>query len=354
MLWVAKQILREGPRRISGVGRDVRAVRLFETTGSGGSGDARSRPVIRSVYANANADAAAEKSHTSAPRSAAMFSPKRQRSPARNPTASSSAVSSAAPSRRASPTPSAHKPNTGQEEPHVYVLTLALSPSIAVPLDQMRDEYFPRHLNRTPAHITLFHALPHSQLAAIDADLNRLTGRTRPYHISTGTPFRLRRGVAVLLGTGEETSQTLRAELRARWASWLSAQDGRSRGWQPHWTVMNKVEEEKKVVSAYNTLRRILFEETHYGKALGFDLWRYDSGDWELEKEYRFLGYASGANTPGAGSGANTPVLAKSRRGSLMGEEKGLKKSSSWVRMNDVWQTVTLGKKSPRPPEAEQ
>ncbi|KAL5405208.1 hypothetical protein PMIN03_008588 [Paraphaeosphaeria minitans] len=292
-----------------------------------------------------------------------MFSPKRHRS--REPGASNtntnsnsntnSALSSAAPSRRTSPqrAMAAHAPNTGMDEQQVYVLTLALSPSIAVPLDQMRDEYFPRHLNRTPAHITLFHALPHSQLDAIDADLTRLTGRTRPYHISTGTPFRLRRGVAVLLGTGEECSQALREELRSRWAAFLSQQDSRSRGWQPHWTVQNKVEEEKKVISAHNTLRRILCEETHYGKALGFDLWLYkDGGHWELSREYRFLGYGSGANTPG-GSGTGTP-LGKSRRNSLLDGERGLKKSNSWARMSDVWNTVTLAKpKSPKPPEAE-
>lgn len=280
-----------------------------------------------------------------------MFSPKRHRSPERN----NSAFSGAAPLRRSSsPQRAAHVPNTGGEEQQVYVLTLALSPSIAVPLDQMRDEYFPRHLNRTPAHITLFHALPHSQLDAIDADLTRLTGRTRPYHISTGTPSRLRRGVAVLLGTGEEASQALREELRGKWSSFLSAQDNRSRRWQPHWTVQNKVEDDKKVVSAYNTLRRILFEETHQGKALGFDLWKYNGGDWELAREYRFLGHGSGTNTPGGGgSGTGTP-LGKSRRNSLISGEQGLKKSTSWARMSDMWQTVTLGKpKSPKPPEAE-
>lgn len=311
-----------------------------------------------------------------------MFSPKRHRSP--EPGAGSASVhthnhthsgasihtttnthsgaSSAAASRPSSPN-RAHAPNTGFDEQQVYVLTLALSPSIAVPLDQLRDEYFPRHLNRTPAHITLFHALPHSQLAAIDADLARLTGGTRPYHISTGTPFRLRRGVAVLLGTGEETSQALREELRGKWAGFLSQQDGRNKGWQPHWTVQNKVDEEKKVVSSYNTIRRILYEETFLGKALGFDLWVYkDGGAWELSKEYRFLGYGSGANTPGggrdsrSGSGSGTPVLGKSRRNSLMNGERegGLKKSASWARLGDVWNTVTLAKpKSPRPPEAE-
>ncbi|KAL1591702.1 mannose-1-phosphate guanyltransferase [Paraconiothyrium brasiliense] len=266
-----------------------------------------------------------------------MFSPKRHASPPADPCAEfiDSAVTSAAPSRRTSPQPS-HKPNTGLDEEQVYVLTLNLSPSISVPLDQLREEYFPKHLNRTPAHITLFHALPHSQIEVIDATLNRLAARTRPYHISTGKPFRLRRGVAVLLGSGDEQSQHLREELREKWIEWLSQQDSRSRGWQPHWTIMNKVEEEKKVLSTFDTLRRILYEETYHGKALGFDLWKYKTGDWEHVKEYQFRGAGSGASTPGRG--------ARSRRNSLK-DEGGLIKTNSWSRMADVWQTVTLGKK---------
>lgn len=157
-----------------------------------------------------------------------------------------------------------------------------------------------------------------------------------------------------MLGTGEEQSQHLREELREKWVEWLSQQDRSSRGWQPHWTVMNKVEEEKKVQSAYNTLRRILFEESYHGKALGFDLWKYNSGNWEHAKEYRFQrDEKSGVRTPNAGEregyGEKKP---KSRRNSLKGTEEGLKKTNSWSRMSDMWQTVTLGKQKSRP-EAE-
>ncbi|KAK3210365.1 hypothetical protein GRF29_44g2487771 [Pseudopithomyces chartarum] len=277
-----------------------------------------------------------------------MWSPKGQGSRQTSP--EPCLVDSAFTTRANSPQP-AHRPNTGQDEQHVYVLTLNTSPSISVPLDQMREEYFPKHLNRTPAHITLFHALPHSQMERIDADLNRVVGRTGPYHLSTGKPFRLRRGVAVLLGSGDEQSQHLREELREKWAQWLSQQDNNGRGWHPHWTVMNKVEEEKKVNAAFNTLRRILFDDVHHGKALGFDLWKYKSGDWELAKEYRFQGHdRSAAPSPNATESEGYGYFEqrpKSRSKAIRSPEDGLKKTKSGTRMADMWRTVTLAKKKP-------
>ncbi|KAF1967723.1 hypothetical protein BU23DRAFT_602741 [Bimuria novae-zelandiae CBS 107.79] len=277
-----------------------------------------------------------------------MWSRKKQEWRQASPDPCNEAIDSAVTTRANSPQPS-HKPNTGQEEHQVYVLTLNLSPSISVPLDQMREEYFPKHLNRTPAHITLFHALPHSQFEVIDAELNRMASRTRPYHISTGTPFRLKRGVAVLLGSGEEQSQHLREELREQWTQWLSQQDNSSRGWQPHWTVMNKVEEEKKVQSAFNTLRRILFDEVHHGKALGFDLWKYNSGNWEHAKMYRFEGHERhGGRTSDGVEGESYGYFEqrrKSRGNELKSPEDGLQKSNSRTRMADMWRTVTLAKK---------
>ncbi|KAJ4295306.1 hypothetical protein N0V90_007317 [Kalmusia sp. IMI 367209] len=274
-----------------------------------------------------------------------MWPQKRPDSPARD--VAAGIIDSAMSSRRGSPQPS-HKPNTGQDEQQVYILTLNLTPSISIPLDQMREEYFPKHLNRTPAHITLFHALPHSQIDTIDAELTRVTERTKPYHISTGKPFRLRKGVAVLLGSGDEQSQHLREELREKWYKWLSQQDNKSKGWQPHWTVMNKVEEEKKVQSAFNTLRRILFEDVHHGKVLGFDLWKYDHGSWEHTREYRFQGHER--KTPKSSGGVDVegyfePRLKSREKDPKSPEETSKKAGGRWA---DMWKTVTLAKKSPR------
>ena len=199
-----------------------------------------------------------------------------------------------------------HRPNTEQEEEHVYVLTLKTTDSIALPMNDMRKRYFPKHLNKTPAHLTLFHALPHSQLSAMEADLGIVATCTKPFYISTGRPFRMRRGVGVCLGDGTKTFLAVREDLRTQWLGWLSEQD--SGAWQPHWTVMNKVDEEKKVSQAFNTIRRDLFENIQGGWATGLDLWRYDRGDWEWTKEYSFIGNGKSAmgtpvQTPGSYQG---------------------------------------------------
>lgn len=51
---------------------------------------------------------------------------------------------------------------------------------------------------------------------------------------------------------------------------------------------MNKVDEQKKVEQAFDTVRRILFDNVHEGRAVGLDLWRYDNGGWEWFKDYQF------------------------------------------------------------------
>jgi 2'-5' RNA ligase len=189
--------------------------------------------------------------------------------------------------RSASPPNTFYRPNTTQNEDSVYILTLNLTPSISMPMEQMRAEYFPKALNRTPAHITLFHALPFSQLSNIQADLSTIASSTRPYHVSTGRPFRMRKGVAVRLDSGAECSEHLREELRERWEKCLSEQDRRA--WMPHWTVMNKVDDGAAVEKAFDTIRRVLFEEVQHGKAVGVTLWRYlPGGRWEEVHEYAF------------------------------------------------------------------
>ncbi|KAF1950956.1 hypothetical protein CC80DRAFT_220579 [Byssothecium circinans] len=197
--------------------------------------------------------------------------------------------------------------------------------------NQKESEYFPSHLNKAPAHITLFHALPHSKLPTIDADIATLAASTRPYHISTGRPFRMRKGVAVLLGAGNEQTESLRQELLFKWTGgqssadnkneiWLSKQDARTAG-QPHWTVMNKVDEEKKVKKTFGELRRRLCAESEHGKVVGFVLWEYKvGGEWEPVKEYWFNG-----STASGESGVEGCFGGKKKGGGGEGDDRGLR-----------------------------
>lgn len=181
-----------------------------------------------------------------------------------------------------------HKPNTGAEEELVYVLTLKLTDSLAKPMNSIREQYFPKRLNRTPAHLTLFHALPDSRFAAIDGGLKQLSANTKPFFVSTGKPFRMRLGVGVNVGKGYNRMKQVHEDLRSQWMSHLSEQD--QGGWRPHWTVMNKVNEEKEVDDAFRAVEKEMLQNVREGQAIGLDLWRYDKGNWIFANEYKFKG----------------------------------------------------------------
>ncbi|KAF2830578.1 hypothetical protein CC86DRAFT_391462 [Ophiobolus disseminans] len=179
-----------------------------------------------------------------------------------------------------------HEPNTGGSEDHVYVLTLKLEDSLADPMNKIRDQYFPRRLNRTGAHLTLFHALPHSQIEQLNNGLSQLASSTKPFQVTTGGPFRMRLGVGVNVDAGYQNMKDVHSELKSQWMPFLSEQDqGRFR---PHWTVMNKVNEEEEVEHALSAVRKELSQSTKEGQAIGLELWKYDRGNWIFASEYAF------------------------------------------------------------------
>lgn len=182
----------------------------------------------------------------------------------------------------------AHKPNTQQEERHVYVLTLKTSANLADPINEIRRKWFPKELNRTPAHLTLFHALPHSRLDALEARLVAGVAHARPFRISAGRVFRMKRGVGIGLGEGLKEAQIVHDSLRKEWVDFLSEQD--AGGWRPHWTVMNKVDDEGAVKEALEDVKTEVRREGVSGLALGLDLWRYDRGSWQWHAEFLFDG----------------------------------------------------------------
>lgn len=181
-----------------------------------------------------------------------------------------------------------HKPNTGEEEELVYVLTLKLTNELAKAMNSLREQHFPKYLNRTPAHLTLFHALPDSQFAAIDGGLSQLSANTKIFYMTAGIPFKMRQGVGIQVGEGYNNVKKIRAELQSQWISCLSEQD--AGGSRPHWTVMNKVRDQKKIDEAFGAVEKELKQKTLAGEVTGLDLWRYDKGNWVFAKEYEFQG----------------------------------------------------------------
>ncbi|KAG6364328.1 hypothetical protein INS49_005929 [Diaporthe citri] len=161
------------------------------------------------------------------------------------------------------------------------------------PQPQNKPSHFPRHLDRHPAHLTLFHALPGSEMPLITSALDDLCAAQAPLRLATGSAFRMRRGVGINVAGdvggqgGSQAARRLRGELQRRWWEVLSAQDRRP--WRPHWTVQNKAADEGAVDAALEQVGAGF--RGAEGMATACALWRYEKGgDWAFERGFDFEG----------------------------------------------------------------
>jgi len=145
----------------------------------------------------------------------------------------------------------------------------------------LRDRYFPPERNVVPAHITLFHHLPGTEVEAIVDRLKLVARGTRAPRVEVAGLRSLGKGVAYDLRSLE--LDTIRAELAHAWDTLLIPQD--RQGFRPHVTVQNKVEpREAKALLA--ELSRDFRPWSFV--ADGFQLWRYLDGPWGPVGETRF------------------------------------------------------------------
>ncbi|KAK7756760.1 hypothetical protein SLS62_001203 [Diatrype stigma] len=199
-----------------------------------------------------------------------------------------------------------HKPRTSttaekeeEEEEHYYVLTLATDAAHHDAMSALRKRYFPPTLLKVPAHISLFRALPGSQLPTITSDIRSVMlmaaassqgdeeeegHKAFPICAQTQTPFRMARGVGVGIA-GLRPAERWFEELQARWRGFLSRQDrARFRG---HYTVMNKVDDEQAILRCLEELGRGGVKGSE-GMVCGMTLWRYDRGWWHHHETFTF------------------------------------------------------------------
>jgi mannose-1-phosphate guanylyltransferase len=233
-----------------------------------------------------------------------------------------------------------HRPNTSGTEEHVYVLTMKLEDSLSVPMNSLRLQYFPRRLNRTPAHLTLFHALPHSHMEALENSLYQVSAGTEPFNVTTGGPFRMRKGVGVNVDAGYQDMKHVHSQLKSQWMPFLSEQD--QGGFRPHWTVMNKVDEDKEVEHALDAVRRELSKKAKEGQAVGLELWKYDRGNWTWANEYPFG--SSEPTTSGRRPSPKNGISGEQVPGSGPGKRPGMMKRGSSVA--DAWRSMSFRRKS--------
>lgn len=163
------------------------------------------------------------------------------------------------------------------------ILTLALDAASFAHFDGLRRRHFPPALNVVPAHLTLFHQLPGSQVAEIVHELKSVCAGAPPFALRVTGLRSMGRGVAFQLASSEAAA--LRARLAERFAGWLNRQD--QQPWKPHVTVQNKVEPEQA---------RALLESLNAGfapfdvHAEGLLLWWYRGGPWEAAASLPFSG----------------------------------------------------------------
>ncbi len=169
------------------------------------------------------------------------------------------------------------------DDPAPLILSLGLDADSFARLDALRREHFPPHLNRIPAHVTLFHHLPGEEEAAVVATLAAACAGQGPSAVRVAGLMPLGRGVAFRLEAPEVAA--LRARLAREWDGWLTAQDRQP--WRPHVTVQNKVTPE----TARGTLQRLSAGFSPWAAlAEGLLLWRYRGGPWEEAGTFSFAG----------------------------------------------------------------
>jgi 2'-5' RNA ligase len=163
------------------------------------------------------------------------------------------------------------------------ILTALLEPDAAARFDAMRRAYFPPARNTTPAHLTLFHALPADQLPDIEEELAERCWQAEPFTArASGLRFL---GVGVANVVEAPPLQALHAGIAQSWAYALTPQD-RQR-FNPHVTVQNKVAP-AHARQTFDALQAV-FEPFDF-TIEGLELWHYRGGPWEAAGRFPFGG----------------------------------------------------------------
>ncbi len=161
------------------------------------------------------------------------------------------------------------------------VVTLALPEQDSAYFERLRLQFFPSHLNRVPAHLSLFHRLPGSEVQFVSDEIRkRCVGYPPPSIRFTGLR-NLGQGVAFTAESAELSR--FHAGLSRAFEHWLTPQDRQKL--QPHVTVQNKV-------ASQESKRTLALLQAQFAawdtRAAGVSIWRYLDGPWELVETVRF------------------------------------------------------------------
>ncbi|EME45228.1 hypothetical protein DOTSEDRAFT_71066 [Dothistroma septosporum NZE10] len=158
-------------------------------------------------------------------------------------------------------------------------------------MTSLRNQYFPKRINKLAAHLTLFHALPESKLTgSIIPLIKTVASSIAPFKLRADEPFRMKKGFAISVSTqiGGRQAKQIHQQLQQPWKDegFLSVQD--AGGCRLHYTLMNKVDGETEVAKAFvDVVERWKGDE---GVAEGLGLWKYERGFWRWERKFEFSG----------------------------------------------------------------
>ncbi len=159
------------------------------------------------------------------------------------------------------------------------IVTLALDDAAHAWFEAMRQQYYPPALNRIPAHLSLFHALPGDH--SVRHALREAALHVAAFPLKVTGVQSMGRGVTYLLAAPEVLQ--LHRGLAEQFRTYLTPQD--KQPLKPHVVVQNKVEPaEAKALLA--VLQAGFVSRTV--QAVGLDWWEYQGGPWRLIERFPF------------------------------------------------------------------
>ena len=159
------------------------------------------------------------------------------------------------------------------------IVTLGLDPDSQQWFEEQRQRYYPPALNRIPAHLSLFHALPGDRAARYA--LEGAARGTAAFPLTMTGVRSMGRGVLYAL----ESAELMRVHrgLADQFRTFLTPQD--KQPLRPHVVVQNKVEPAEAkallaVLEAQFAPREVL--------AVSLDWWEYMGGPWRPLERFLF------------------------------------------------------------------
>ncbi len=151
------------------------------------------------------------------------------------------------------------------------IVTLALDEESQAWFEALRQQYYPPALNRIPAHVSLFHALPGDH--SVRHALREAAENATPFSLQVTGVQSMGRGVTYVLAAPEV--MRLHRGLAEQFRTYLTPQD--KQPLKPHVVVQNKVEPAEAkallaVLQAGSVSRTV--------QAIGLDWWEYLGGPW--------------------------------------------------------------------------